>query len=262
MLESVTTSTMLPPVTESTTMDTITEALVSTTTTTIKPMTTMRPMTTTEAIETTTLAANITQSTEIAAKVVKGIEWFLRTPLTEKPKEQLFSPEEIRWIQIQLIITILVVITVIMLIIGCSCLRIPTLLAKAGRTLTHSLRIWKAKLPKLSEWTIWTAIVAVISGIGHCVLCCLYRKDTVPQKQSYRRASEFELVELNAVQNDNYVEPIYATIRRKKGKNYETCPKWPEIEPIIHSMKRPDHDKEPPKPDTKMYTTTAEVHLT
>ena len=176
--------------------------------------TTLSPIVST--FTTTMVSASQDIGESVQANENKGLEWFLRRPWAEKPDMETFSPEEIRWVQIQLVLSILIVTSTFLALIGCCCLRIPTLISRGGKQLTHALRIWKAKLPRPADWTLCTAMVAIVTGIGHCLLCCLYKKDDVPEKTELQEANDFEMVELGTIANENYREPLYATIRKKK----------------------------------------------
>ena len=228
-----------------------------------------KPLDTTETVPTTTISTIATTfsttnatMTNLEEREARGLEWFLQRPWMVKPDEETLTSEEVRWIQIQLVLSIIIVSSILLAIIGCSCLRIPTLLIRGGRHLTHALRIWKAKLPGPTEWSVWTAIVAVFSGLGHCLLCCLYKKDVVPEKATEQPAAEFEMVELGTITNQNYREPVYATLKKKKDtKTVELYPEWPETETLARETLRRSKKAKSPTPSPRTFTSTAEVHL-
>ena len=130
----------------------------------------------------------------------KGLMWVLNQPWLETRKtDTVWTPEEVRGLQIELVVTIAIVISLFFTMVGCCCLRLPHRSRKGLRHLAHALRVWKSKLPQAKEWTIWTCITATCSGFTHCMLCCLYKKDEVRNTQNHVEASnEFELNTLDS----------------------------------------------------------------
>ena len=123
--------------------------------------------------------------------------WVLNQPwLATRETDVTWTPEEVRGLQIELVVAITIVISLIMTMMGCCCLRLPHRIRNGLRHLTHALRVWKSKLPPAKDWGIWTCVTAMCSGFTHCVLCCLYKKDRV--KDHVEAANEFELHTLDS----------------------------------------------------------------
>ena len=126
----------------------------------------------------------------------KGLAWILQQSWLEESQGPVtWAPEELKWMQTEIIICIMVSVSIFLAMIGCGCLRIPYHTRNGLRHLAHALRVWKSKLPPAEQWGLWTCLTSTVSGFVHCCLCCLYKKDNVRlRSKPHKRAEDmFEM---------------------------------------------------------------------